>query len=76
MLIQIHVFIMVFKDGVDDSDDSLDTLFMELENLNNLNQAVEALNQGPFDDTKVMSLLIVNKTINILFSSRLKTELM
>ena len=54
MLIQIHVFIMVFKDGV---DESLDTLFMELENLNNLNQAVEALNQGPSDDTKVRNSL-------------------
>ena len=61
MLIQIHVFIMVFKDGVDDGADSLDTLFMELENLNNLNQAVEALNQGPFDDTQVRSLFLVNK---------------
>jgi len=39
-------------DGVDDGADSLDTLFMELENLNSLNEAVEALNQGPFDDTK------------------------
>jgi len=39
-------------DDVDDGADSLDTLFMELENLNNLNQAVEALNQDPFDDTK------------------------
>jgi hypothetical protein len=73
MLYQIHVFIMVFKDGV---DDSLDTLFMELENLNNLNQAVEALNQDPFDDKKVRSLFLVNITIDILFSSRLKTVLM
>ena len=47
---------MVFKGGDDDDSDSLDNLFLELENLNSLNEAVEALNQGSFDDTKVMNL--------------------